>query len=142
MWDKTKKIKWNFLNVYGAPHEEDKPEFLTELAMMCSKNSDPYIIGGDFNLVRFSTEKNKAGIHKHSGLFNSVINSFGPIDIHLCGGKYTWSNNCDTPTLERLDRVLVDKNWESLFPTVMTYKLPREVSDHNPIILNDNTPLP
>jgi hypothetical protein len=27
LWDKTKKIKWNFLVVYGSAHEEDKMDF-------------------------------------------------------------------------------------------------------------------
>jgi hypothetical protein len=71
-----------------------------------------------------------------------VINSFELIDLHLCGGKYTWSSNQPIPTLERLDRFLVDKTWENVFPSVMTYKLPRDVSDHNAIILNHNVPQP
>jgi hypothetical protein len=32
IWDKTKRVKWNFINVYGAAHEEDKDEFLAEIA--------------------------------------------------------------------------------------------------------------
>jgi hypothetical protein len=36
IWDKMLKVKWNLLNVYGAPHEDQK-EFLRELAMFCSK---------------------------------------------------------------------------------------------------------
>jgi hypothetical protein len=30
-------------------------EFLTELAAFCSRIKDPYIIGGDFNMIRFSS---------------------------------------------------------------------------------------
>jgi hypothetical protein len=32
IWDKTKRVKWNFINVYGVAHEEDKDEFLAEIA--------------------------------------------------------------------------------------------------------------
>ena len=60
----------------------------------------------------------------------------------MTGGKFTWSNNHSDPTLERLDRVLVNKDWESIFPTVFVYKLPREVSDHNPLILSTQTSPP
>ena len=59
LWDKIHKVKWNFLNVYGAPHDENKGDFLTELASFCSSSLEPFIIGGDFNLIRFSTEKIK-----------------------------------------------------------------------------------
>jgi hypothetical protein len=51
------------------------------------------------------------------------------------GGSFTWSNNQEFPTLEKLDRVLMTKEWEDLFPLAMIKKLPREVSDHSPLIL-------
>ena len=47
-----------------------------------------------------------------------------------------WSNNQDPPTLEKLDRILVTSGWEDLYPQVMVRKLPREVSDHNPLIIS------
>jgi hypothetical protein len=56
------------------------------------------------------------------------------------GGLYTWSNNQDPPVLEKLDRILVSKSWEDLFPHALVRKLPREVSDHNPLIMTSGTP--
>jgi hypothetical protein len=83
------------------------------------------------------------GVHKHTRVFNSIINTFELIDLHMNGGKYTWSNNQMNPTLERLDRFLVNKYWEKLFPLSLVYKMPRELSDHNPLVisLNINQPL-
>ena len=75
-------------------------------------------------------------MHKHTDLFNNIISTFELLDIPLVGDKYTWSNNHQIPTLERLDRILISKQWEDLFPIVFVYKLPREVSDHNPLILS------
>jgi hypothetical protein len=57
----------------------------------------------------------------------------------LEGGKYTWSNNQVHPTLEKLDRVLMSREWELLFPTVVGWLLPRELSDHNPIVVSTQT---
>lgn len=59
LWDKINKIKWNLLIVYGAAHDEHKLEFLSELSFFCSRNSDPILIGGDFNIIRFAYERNK-----------------------------------------------------------------------------------
>jgi len=56
-------------------------------------------------------------------------------DLPLVGGMYTWSNNQQDPTLERLDRILILESWESLFPLSSLRKLPRELSDHNPLLL-------
>jgi exonuclease III len=116
LWDKQQKVKWNFVNIYGAAQEESKDEFLTELADLLNKNKDSILIGGDLNIIRFSTEKNKGGIHKHSGVFNSIINTYELIDLGMTGGKFTWSNKQNNPTLERLDRYLVSKSWEDIFP--------------------------
>lgn len=48
---------------------------------------------------------------------------------------FTWSNNQEFPILEKLDRILLTKDWEDLFPLTMAKKMPREVSDHNPLML-------
>lgn len=58
----------------------------------------------------------------------------------MFGGLYTWTNNQDPPTLEKLDRILVSKDWEDIFPHAMVRKLPREISDHNPLILSCGQP--
>ena len=60
LWDKVLKKKWNLLNVYEAAHDENRREFLSELARYCNQNHDPFMVGGDFNLVRFSSKKTKA----------------------------------------------------------------------------------
>jgi hypothetical protein len=37
---------------------------------------------------------------------------------------------------KKLDRFLVSREWELLFPLTTVHKLSREISDHNPIILD------
>ena len=97
LWDKT-------LNA----QDENKPKFLAELAHCCSASKEPYMIAGDFNIIRFTSEKNKdTGLSRFSGLFNSIIAAHELIDLHMTGGKFTWSNNQSPPTLERLDIILV-----------------------------------
>ena len=137
LWDKQMKTKWNFMNIYGAAQEEHKREFLIELAGFCSKHKVPFLAGGDFNIIRFSSEKNKVtSLSKHSRIFNNIISTYELIDIPMTGGRFTWSNNHADPTLERLDRFLMSKDWEDCFPEVYVFKLPRELSDHNPLILS------
>ena len=71
-----------------------------------------------------------------------MIACYDLIDLKMTDGKYTWSNNQNPPTLERLDRILVGKEWEDLFPMVRVQKMPREVSDHNPLILTTSSQQP
>ena len=91
--------------------------FLAELAAFCGGSQEPTLLGGDFYLIRFSSEKNRlTPLSKHSQTFNSLIACYDLLDLKMIGGKYTWSNNQNPPTLERPDRILVSKNWEDLFP--------------------------
>jgi exonuclease III len=108
LWDKINKLKWNLLVVYGAAQEENKLSFLSELSAFCSRNSDPIIIGGDFNIIRFANERNKkTGIKRFTKLFNTLIDFYELREINMSRGMYSWSNNQENPLLEKLDRILV-----------------------------------
>jgi hypothetical protein len=67
--------------------------------------------------------------------FNAIIQTYGLREIHMSGGMFTWSNNQKEPTLEKLDKVLMSREWESRFPMAHVYKNSRRVSDHNTLIL-------
>ena len=122
--------------VYGPTHNDKKDKFLTEISNICGSSKSPLLIGGDFNILRYSSEKNKkfAG-NKISDLFNWVINTHELREVDLIGGKYTWSNNQQDPILEKLDRILISEDWEAEFPLTNLRKIPRELSDHNPLVL-------
>lgn len=137
--DRKTQQNMTLISVYGPAHDDKKDQFLTELSRLCTSNPHPLLIGGDFNILRFSSEKNKAFRgNKFSDLFNMLINTFGLRDLGLNGGKYTWSNNQRNPTLERLDRVFINDKWEQIFPLSSLRKIPRYMSDHNPLILSSD----
>jgi hypothetical protein len=56
--DKKSDFKWVLVAVYGAAQPEFKESFLTELVQSCSNENLPLCIGGDFNIIRNSGEKN------------------------------------------------------------------------------------
>ena len=69
-------------------------------------------------------------------MFNTLIDFHELRELVMTGGMFTWSNNQEDPLLEKLDRILVNKEWEDIFPNVLVKKLPTDVSDHNPLILS------
>jgi hypothetical protein len=73
VWDKLLEVKWCLINVYGPPHEEKRENFLREMAYFYTKTFVPYIIGGDFNIIRFSSEKNKTSIKADSLIFSMLL---------------------------------------------------------------------
>ncbi|OAY83008.1 LINE-1 retrotransposable element ORF2 protein [Ananas comosus] len=75
-------------------------------------------------------------------LFREAINDTGLADLPLRNRAYTWSNGRRNPTLERLDRALVSLDWLRLFPSSSLKALPRQRSDHCPLILTASTFVP
>jgi response regulator RpfG family c-di-GMP phosphodiesterase len=58
--------------------------------------------------------------------------------------QFTWANSLPDPTYEKLDRVLMDTDWEDKFPLVTVRALEHieRLSDHAPILLSTGTPRP
>jgi hypothetical protein len=107
------------------------------LTSICDNLDIPALVGGDFNILRFVDEKNKGnGTSRFSDGFSAVIDLYNLREIPLSGGQFTWSNNQKNPTLEKLDRILINCEWENIFPLSSARKIPRLMSDHNPIILD------
>jgi exonuclease III len=93
-------------------------------------------MGGDFNLVRFPSEKLGAG--RHTGEmqnFSEFIFELGLVDLPLLEGQFTWSNNQDPPAKSRIDHFLVSIDWEDQFSKLTQKALLRFVSNHCPIML-------
>jgi hypothetical protein len=116
---------------------EDKDMFLQDLTNICENLDIPALVGGDFNILRFADEKNKGNVtSRFSDSFNVVIDLYNLREIPLSGGQFTWSNNQKNPTLKKLDKILINFEWENLFPLSSARKIPRLMSNHNPIILD------
>ena len=56
--NKSDKFKWILMAVYGPAQDDFKSAFLAELVRTCQHNFLPTLIGGDFNIMRSSKEKN------------------------------------------------------------------------------------
>jgi hypothetical protein len=54
---KRDDFEWNFVPVYGAAQDAQKPDFLAELVRMCDNQDLPMMVGGDFNTIRKKEEK-------------------------------------------------------------------------------------
>jgi hypothetical protein len=86
--------------------------------------------------VRFFSKNKKIHPNRFSYTINAIIQVNELREIKVFGSVFTWSNNQADPTLERLDRILMSKEWELIFPTVHGHKEPRNMSDHNPLLIS------
>ena len=69
-------------------------------------------------------------------MFNAIIESLDLREIILSGRQFTWTNRRDTPTYEKLDRILASVEWEQKFPLVSVRALTRSGSDHTPLLID------
>jgi hypothetical protein len=65
-----------------------------------------------------------------------VINSLDLRELELSRRQYTWPNNLQTPTFDKLDQILVSMEWELKYPMVTVHALPRVILNHCPLVLN------
>ena len=106
--DKFDGFKFALYVVYGLTQHNNKEAFLVEMAHTCSRESLPYLIGGDFNIMRHPDNKSTNKFDtKWPNIFNSVIEILDLKEIVMSGRQYTWAGPGDEPTYEKLDRVLV-----------------------------------
>ena len=125
--------------VYGAAQDVYKSDFLRELVNMAKDNPYPILIGGDFNLLRFPHEKSRGRFDEHwPFLFNVDIDSLDLREVTMLERQFTWANSLPEPTYEKLDRVLMDTDWEEKLPMVTVRALERieAISDHAPLLLS------
>jgi hypothetical protein len=98
------KFKWEIVNVYGPVQLERKKDFLNELTIKISNMSDPFVIGGDFNMIRFPWEKSSDNVnHVWMDAFNEFIRDNGVKEMLRKGSKFTWTN-------KQLNHVMIVRN--------------------------------
>jgi hypothetical protein len=140
---KEDDFKFNLISVYGLAQADLKSHFLSELVRVCSKETLPLIIGGDLNIIRRPDEKNNDNYNdRWSFLFNDVIDTLNLRELEMAGRKFTWANNLQNQTFEKLDRILVCTDFESKYPVSSVQALSREISDHTPLFYSTNSPSP
>jgi hypothetical protein len=134
---RKKNIDWKLVVVYGSPYDEGKVEFIDELHSVLTVWQGPILIGGDFNLCRFVTEKSNGKINqRHADCFNVWVNKWGLIEINPSNGKFTWANNQRNRIAAKLDRVFITTKWEATFPLVRVVGLAKSISDHVPLLVD------
>ena len=56
----------------------------------------------------------------------------------MSGRKFTWANHLQNQTFEKLDRILVCTDFETMYPLTTVLALTREISDHTPLLFSTN----
>jgi hypothetical protein len=97
-------------NVYGPVDNDRKNDFLTEMRTIYCLNGLPWLLLGDFNIIRDLSDTTATNPNTHSMLaFNTFIADLELQKLTLFSRQYMWSNKRPTPSFSRLDRMLLSK---------------------------------
>ncbi|GMI72091.1 hypothetical protein HRI_000878400 [Hibiscus trionum] len=136
----SNKCNCGILNLYAPNEARDRCSFLNEVSECISAMNVPVIIGGDFNVV-LNAEERYGGVvsPESSAVFREFINKNNLIDLPLSGGKFTWFRGGNSVEASRLDRFLISPEILLNFPNLIQCTLPRSLSDHRPVLINEAT---
>jgi hypothetical protein len=134
---KSTDFKFVLYSIYGPAQSQNKGAFLAELTNTCSKENLPFLIGGDFNIMRKPEDKSCGDFDtKWTSLFNVAIESLDLREIVMIGRQYTWVGAGNNATYEKLDRVLASTEWEINFPLAKVEPRDRNMLDHTPLVVS------
>ncbi|XP_071681410.1 uncharacterized protein [Lolium perenne] len=108
---------WWLTSVYGPNAVDLKPLFLEELRQLpCDKNT-PVVD------------------RRSMGMLRRCVNDLELREVPLLGRRFTWSNECLSPTLVKLDRWFASVEWSELYPEASLSAVSSSLSDHCPILM-------
>ena len=95
-------------NAYGPHEQAERKWFFSELTQLREMHQVPWVLTGDFNIVRFSEDRNGKGNNASaSNLFNNFVNCNSLLELSLSNRHFAWSNLRENVTLAKLDRCFV-----------------------------------
>nr|XP_016432311.1 PREDICTED: uncharacterized protein LOC107758975 [Nicotiana tabacum] len=129
-------FRWCFTGIYGPHNNSEREIFRHELAAIRGIWEDQWVIGGDFNVCRYESERYNC-IRRSRAMksLNEIIQDLGIIDLPFQGAHYTWFRGEDSLQASRIDRFLISLEWNDNFKAIKQIALPRVVSDHRPLLL-------
>jgi len=128
-------FEWGLIGVYGPNDDHMRCVLFKELSFIMSSWDIPWCLGGDFNVIRFPSERSTCGRLLGMREFSNFINSCNLVDPPMEGACFTWSSHEEVPMLSRIDQFLFSVDWKAHFQGVHQVIVPKITSDHFPILL-------
>ncbi|GKA98386.1 cytochrome P450 [Tanacetum coccineum] len=128
-----------FVVVYAPQEQRLKKELWLNLSRLILNNNTLTIVLGDFNEVRSQTERLGTVFDpRGASNFNEFISTTGLHHLPMGAKRFTRMNNLGNK-LSKIDRILVSQHAIDKWPNSNIIALPREFSDHTPILLSSST---
>ncbi|XP_010501556.1 PREDICTED: uncharacterized protein LOC104778826 [Camelina sativa] len=144
MPNSPKEVVYSFIYAvnckYGRQQLWDEIEELAKDPIISLK---PWVAMGDFNQTLNPSESSIGSTKVTKGMleFRSCLLNAGLFDLTTRGNSLTWWNKREAnPIVKKLDRILVNDNWQLEFPLSYAYFGEPEMSDYCPSCLKLGVP--
>ncbi|XP_050222174.1 uncharacterized protein LOC126672268 [Mercurialis annua] len=135
--DETKGF-WRFTGFYGNPKQSQRVHSWTLLTRLSKMFKGPWLVGGDFNEI-LSREEKSGGAEKPLYLMQNFKWALEDSEVFDAGGNeggFTWWGNRSLGAVkEKLDRFLMNLEWQNMFSDYSVQQLDLWGSDHKPILM-------
>ncbi|GJZ32761.1 RNA-directed DNA polymerase, eukaryota, reverse transcriptase zinc-binding domain protein [Tanacetum coccineum] len=125
-----------FINVYALQDVEARKQLWEDITRYLSDKSGHFILFGDFNEVRFESERFGSLFNSQGAAnFNAFINQIGLVDLNIGGRNFTWMNKMGTK-MSKLYRFLLS---ESEFCSTTLFRLFHswlEIEEFNDVVVD------
>jgi hypothetical protein len=128
--------RWWFTTIYGQSTNADKLPFLEELRSVALLYSGQWAVAGDFDLILDERDKNQGSVNRRlMRQFRKMINDLLLKEATLVGRSFTWSNEREIPTLEKIDQRFSTLDWELAHPDNLLIALSSSILHHTPLLM-------
>ncbi|XP_070015628.1 uncharacterized protein [Nicotiana sylvestris] len=108
----TQDFSWHMTGVYAPNCDRERQEVWWEIGAVRGLFLGPWVVAGDFNIIRFPSEKrNCTRFTRAMTEFSDFIEDMELIDLQMEGGNYTWAIGGRQETSSRIDRFLISVEW-------------------------------
>lgn len=108
-------MKWYFTGFYGFSEQNLRYRSWELLHLLETRNSPPWLVGGDFDKILSEGEKQGGGVQAQGLMdgFRDALEDCHLLDLGFKGPTFTWSNNRKHPHTVRcrLDRFCGSHEW-------------------------------
>lgn len=132
---------------YNTTDQRNEPWVeLLEIHTSLSLNSQPWLLGGDFNKICHPSEHSSPSVAQITSpmiYFNSCLSQLEVQDLRYHGSEFIWSNKRpEDPVAKKLDKALINEEWLNAYPRSLTIFLAFDISDHTPCCIEHDRPTP
>ncbi|XP_022040145.1 uncharacterized protein LOC110942657 [Helianthus annuus] len=126
--------------VYAANYYISRRELWNHLGLHKSLvRNDPWVMLGDFNSALYLEDKSMGCSSTSASMrdFQACVNDIEMLDLNQSGLHFTWSQKPKKGIglMKKIDRVMGNSQFLTLFPNAVAVFCPARLSDHSPSVL-------